>query len=1268
MSRSCRHRISYRFEKDEDEERERLSVYIGSAHQTEYRLSIDPKDIYLAEHRHDALHKEYYLKLRLLAPCTLSKLPISAQDHSYKLLFDGNVCSKRWVNHRGKIHRECGNELIYDDSQIDWNRKEAVYHRHHGHDHEDEIETSLDMLPKLIGKALILFFVFSGDCTDSEPQRLKEWLSVWTRSKRLIPPAAITSIASMVYKNEYRANLLPLRGGDIVAEPVIDAVDVLVNQGRIANEAVLHEEEMNQKWLEMLSDSKYRTRFIGRGQENVDQAVIRCALQYYGCHTVNGLKRKLIANGIAKMTADETLRFLVHDTRRRILDEDGANLLITAPLSNRNSIEMKRCLVTPSRIILCPPEHWPLGDVLGWMVDHKYQDHLLLVSLVMDIDKGSNTDLILKQYVLNGMEDGHITVCNRKYQFLMATPWMWRHRTLCFFQSSQYLNGKHVRTQQLLSRVCRPQLTSNGVMTHWATQRMMPSMLSIKGSDIEFEIDGDADCGLMPAMWANHELYKQLVLQNAIKLSLYRLDVDEYKEGECPTLIRFAYKGFFGVLQKNKNPKTDKFVFGRKQKKYRFHSSENMEIYAFSDWKPMYLRPNIMFVLQALGVDVQGIYKVIRDRLKLLNYARFDDAAAKRLLSSMDSLDIPSISGTHTASKRGYSWNDSVWIKALNLKLLSESDAFLRKMVHILVENQVRDLRSEHKVMLEYKDGALLFGCLDQFGILKKNQVFIQTFDREQNRWDRWKKQRILILSENHCYYPGDALLMEIAVILSDEMAAIYKNVVVFPQGMSERLFRCGGSTLNGEGRFVCIRNEALIPNRNHFDFDWIEYPKPSQMKQPRNENMTEYAYSTLLNAERTVDYGELEYLWMSHADLSGAASNECRAISAEIYRAKKYHLLQTQTEDIQQFECPLIPPWIRSETAKKKKRKKRRINTESRSIMVYVQEIVDRKCREYRLSMPSDVGYGMDVDVDAVLMEELSQRGRPESAWNALFADDAFIEHLTKTKRAFEFDLFVRCKQIGVVNECELINYKMLDLELYDTASMDWSEYNLLRLRRSHFLCGRERAFSMKVVLSKMSHDFLRNYRMKLLQGFEHNLYADSLYAKAVYIYDLIYRHNRDSLLFAWILADYWLAVKATAKHRKCPIPRAQTLWRPTHKKDVLRSPGYFDAPIPSMDPLDEHRFDDDDDGQHIDGEDDECDEQQTVCINNYDDVERFYKNQIEEEYKEENHTNYEHLESLRYIPLNSNQKMKNEQNGQKRYYHRNKVRYSAVSPHLME
>ena len=282
------------------------------------------------------------------------------------------------------------------------------------------------------------------------------------------------------------------------------------------------------------------------------------------------------------------------------------------------------------------------------------------------------------------MEDGRIKICKRSYQFLFSTPELFRNRTLCFFQPSRFAGGKQYRSMQLLNRVCRTQLTTNGIMTHWATQRFLPSILCIKGSSIKFKELSEHDLytegvGMMPWKWSHHELYNQLLTENGTKLSQYRLDVAEYTNGQCPTLVRFAYKGYFGVLTLNPNINEEQFLFRKSMKRYRFQQSDDMEIYEFSNWKPAYLKPNVIFVLQSLGVDVQVIYQLVKNRMKLLNHARYNDTAAIHYLSNLDSLEIPAMMSTYN----GYSFNRSVWIQAFKCGLLKDSEVFFKKILRV---------------------------------------------------------------------------------------------------------------------------------------------------------------------------------------------------------------------------------------------------------------------------------------------------------------------------------------------------------------------------------------------------------------------------------------------------------------------------------------------------------------------------------------------------------------------------------------------------------
>ncbi len=93
-------------------------------------------------------------------------------------------------------------------------------------------------------------------------------------------------------KNEYRGTLLQLRGGECIHEILIDAVDGLMNESRIADEYIIHEQELTTSFLDILADPKYKTF-----KNNKDQLLVRYALQYYTCYTVQNLKNKLDNKG-----------------------------------------------------------------------------------------------------------------------------------------------------------------------------------------------------------------------------------------------------------------------------------------------------------------------------------------------------------------------------------------------------------------------------------------------------------------------------------------------------------------------------------------------------------------------------------------------------------------------------------------------------------------------------------------------------------------------------------------------------------------------------------------------------------------------------------------------------------------------------------------------------------------------------------------------------------------------------------------------------------
>ena len=700
-------------------------------------------------------------------------------------------------------------------------------------------------------------------------------------------------------------------------------------------------------------------------------------------------------------------------------------------------------------------------------------------------------------------------------------------------------------------------------------------------------------------------------------------------------------------------------------------------------------------------------------------------------------------------------------------------------------------------MMLEYRDAALLYGCIDDLKILKQGQVFIQTFNKEKQEWDIWINDKVLIYNEKHVHFSGDMIIMNCYKHDGTEkLAQVYKNVVGFPhpsvcaQVELQIFYQFGGGTLNGENQFVCIQNEKLMPAKGcDIINEYIEYPlivmddrcrmvfqdnpfkkvtdsramtkheddnnNNNKKKLRRDEiplknqsvceqNVVRYAYHTLANDN--IDYEILEYSWLAHADLYGADCQYCKEMSLEMYKAKKYHLLQMKLKNIWDYKRQIFPDWIQFNPSKKLDHEilsKTKINSESRSVMHYIKQLIDKLYKQYKLASTT-LGYevvmkserdednngneeitkrhrknGQEI-CDTDLMHELETRlamdyqseydnnGYNDSNWKQLYNSEAFQSEIFDLKKAFEFDLFLRCKQYGVVNECELLTYKLLDLDSKQVSTMNYNEYRFLILKRKQFLCGRNESYSLQMVLSKMTHDMLYHYRCRLIYGLNndnYNLENDMLYAKSLYIYHLIYKKNFEivnckqnypfsSLLFAWILADYWMSIKINVKERNVnpiidQIYIKQTLEiNPKCKSSLYITPGFIGdsasdkqkvlqeheeevkmidmseidgqsqpeqhRPVPDFvnivlkydidqfqeqkDHLSEYKhneikqYDDDadDDNEQANGVD-------SGMIHNYADVEKFYKNNISDKYKNVDKTNYKNLTSLKFNPSNS-------------------------------
>ena len=150
---------------------------------------------------------------------------------------------------------------------------------------------------------------------------------------------------------------------------------------------------------------------------------------------------------------------------------------------------------------------------------------------------------------------------------------------------------------------------------------------------------------------------------------------------------------------------------------------------------------------------------------------------------------------------------------------------FIRQCIDVFIKSELKFIRNRHRIVIE--DCASLLGVMDEYGVLKENEVFVQieraanTNDHNQIRSRCKLISGDVIITKCPALAPGD--LRKFTANGTDEVyqkLKHLKNVVVFSQmGMVSPTMQMAGSDLDGDVYWITWDKRLL----SCFDYHGIK-------------------------------------------------------------------------------------------------------------------------------------------------------------------------------------------------------------------------------------------------------------------------------------------------------------------------------------------------------------------------------------------------------------------------------------------------------------
>lgn len=351
----------------------------------------------------------------------------------------------------------------------------------------------------------------------------------------------------------------------------------------------------------------------------------------------------------------------------------------------------------------------------------------------------------------------------------------------------------------------------------------------------------------------------------------------------------------------------DSFIEHGKQISFRksmikFPSSNfELGINSYSKIIPCYLNRQLITLLSSRGIADRVFLTLLRQMIEDIDEALSNNESSKKLLichALVDSkYDLTSLFHHYDSMSLENAVDDESYMTAMTSAYHMLSHGFnvkecmyLQGLLHSLRSKLLLGIRTKSRIIV--RNGVCLLGVMDETNSLKPGEVFMRLSDNRNkdftplyhtnNNSSLVFGQNVLV-GRNPSLYPGDLRVLKLVDIPSLQE---YVDVLVFPSyGPRPHCDEMSGGDLDGDLYFI-IWDQALIPTNG---YDTLTYAKQdfSSDSLKTNSNPSEPITITIKHVQDFfVDYikndnlGRIANLWLVHADMSGADSDNCRQLA----------------------------------------------------------------------------------------------------------------------------------------------------------------------------------------------------------------------------------------------------------------------------------------------------------------------------------------------------------------------------------------------------
>ena len=492
-----------------------------------------------------------------------------------------------------------------------------------------------------------------------------------------------------------------------------------------------------------------------------------------------------------------------------------------------NMIKMRRAVLTPTRLIIVPPHYYAPSRFFskknsenGFQVDPSLGLRIIIRDddgkpLVFNLGAGSDrVDQLrfIQKHVKDVIYPGISIGPNRKYELLTSTSSQMRENgVILLTKGPDGKSAKELRNSiGVLSGIRSPgkYIARSGqafsqMQTSVDIKEFIP-IPDIKGGMrnsiiLSFRDDGKTPLPafIQSVVDKGTKIYNFTDGIGKVSIPLAEIFREKLKLNFSPSAFQIRYKGYKGVVAVDPEFYPEKEMIGLRPSMDKFPSQHNsLEILKYSKPRPVRLNAPLITILDQLKTNEDALMDLLNSRLHSLSNSIHWESAAPLFIEASSSF-LYQLLGMNDLSASG-------------INFLSEP--FFRKVIEILVRRATLDLRTKLRIPIPFDAGRMMFGVVDEYGVLEYGEVFVQ-FTNDYSYETRTILEQEIMVTKYPCMGPGDVRKFKAVDKLQ---LRHFVDCIVFPQkGPRPHPNEMAGSDLDGDEYAVIWDKNLFFTGKN---------------------------------------------------------------------------------------------------------------------------------------------------------------------------------------------------------------------------------------------------------------------------------------------------------------------------------------------------------------------------------------------------------------------------------------------------------------------